>query len=134
MNCERPYQPAPELQRVLDDLERLGNPLDQMTRDNAASLWLQREILAARVLAPIPLASVRDACVPVRNRVIPVRIYTPADRELACGGRLPLLVYYHGGGWTLGSLATYDSLCRALTRGSGGLVMSVDYRLAPEHA
>jgi acetyl esterase len=118
---------------VLDDLERLGNPLDQMTRDNVADLWLQREILAARVLAPIPLAGVRDAWVPARNRVIPVRIYTPADRELACGGRRPVLVYYHGGGWTLGSLATYDSLCRALSRDSGGLVVSVDYRLAPEH-
>jgi acetyl esterase len=133
MTSERPYRPAPELQQVLDDLESLGNPLDQMTRDNVAALWLQREVLAARVLAPIPLAGVRDAWVPARNRVIPVRIYTPADRELARGPRLPVLVYFHGGGWTLGSLATYDSLCRALARGSGGLVVSVDYRLAPEH-
>jgi acetyl esterase len=46
---------------------------------------------------------------------------------------LPVLVYYHGGGWTLGSLATYDSLCRALARGGGSLLVSVDYRLAPEH-
>jgi acetyl esterase len=128
-----PYRPAPELQQVLDDLARLGNPLDQMTRENAAELWMQREVLASRLLAPIPLADVRDACVPARNRVIPVRIYTPADRELACGGLLPVLVYYHGGGWTLGSLATYDSLCRALARGCGVLVVSVDYRLAPEH-
>jgi acetyl esterase/lipase len=133
MTSDRPYDPAPELQRVLDDLERLGNPLDQMTRDNVGELWLQREVLAGRVLAPIPLDGVRDAWVPARNRVIPIRIYTPADRELACSGRLPVLVYYHGGGWTLGSLATYDSLCRALARGSGGLVVSVDYRLAPEH-
>jgi acetyl esterase len=133
MNSERQYRPAPELQLVLDDLERLGNPLDQMTRDNVADLWLQREILAAQVLAPIPLAGVREAWVPARNRVIPVRLYTPADRGLARDGRLPVLVYYHGGGWTLGSLATYDGLCRALARGSGGLVVSVDYRLAPEH-
>ena len=133
MARERPYRPAPELQPVLDDLQRLGNPLDRMTRDNVAGLWLEREVLAARVLAPIPLAGVRDAWVPARNRVIPVRVYTSADRELAYGGRLPVLVYYHGGGWTLGSLATYDSLCRALARGSGGLVVSVDYRLAPEH-
>jgi acetyl esterase len=133
MDSDRPYRPAPELQRVLDDLERLGNPLDQMTRDNVANLWLQREVLAAQVLAPIPLAGVRDAWVPARNRVIPVRIYTPADQELACSGRLPVLVYYHGGGWTLGSLTTYDSLCRALARGSGGFVVSVDYRLAPDH-
>ena len=133
MALDRPYRPAPELQRVLDDLEHLGNPLDQMTRDNVAGLWLQREVLAARRLAPIPVAGVRDAWVSARNRVIPVRIYAPADRELACDGRLPVLVYYHGGGWTLGSLATYDSLCRALARGTGALVVSVDYRLAPEH-
>jgi acetyl esterase len=133
MASDRPYRPAPEFQQVLDELQRLSNPLDLLTRDTVASLWLQREILATRVLAPIPLAGVRDAWVPARNRVIPVRIYTPADPELASGGRLPVLVYYHGGGWTLGSLATYDSLCRALARGSGGLVVSVDYRLAPEH-
>src|SRR5437868_4379954 len=133
MASDRPYRPAPEFQQVLDDLERLGNPLDQLTRDNVAALWLQREVLAARVLAPIPLAGVRDAGVPARNRVIPVRIYTPAGPESAGGGRRPVLVYYHGGGWALGSLATYDSLCRGLARGSGGLVVSVDYRLAPEH-
>jgi acetyl esterase len=133
MASDRPYRPAPEFQNVLDDLQRLGNPLDQMTRDNVADLRLLREVLATRVLAAIPLAGVRDAWVPARNRVIPVRIYTPDDRALACGGHLPVLVYYHGGGWTLGSLATYDSLCRALARGSGGLLVSVDYRLAPEH-
>jgi acetyl esterase len=105
----------------------------QLTRDTAPGLWLQREILAARVLAPLPLAGVRDACVPAHNRVIPIRIYTPAGWELACDGRRPVLVYYHGGGWTLGSLATYDSLCRALARSCGGLVVAVDYRLAPEH-
>jgi acetyl esterase len=133
MDRNGPYRPAPEFQRVLDDLERLGNPLEQMTRDNVAALWVQREVLATRVLAPIPLAGLRDAWVPARNRVIPVRLYTPADQGLARGGRRPVLVYYHGGGWALGSLATYDSLCRALARGSGGLVVSVDYRLAPEH-
>ncbi len=133
MDSDRPYRPAAEFRRVLDDLERLGNPLDQMTADNVADLWQLREVLAGRVLAPVPAAAVRDAWVPARGRVIPVRVYTPADRDLARDGRLPVLVFYHGGGWSLGSLATYDSLCRALARGSGGLVVSVDYRLAPEH-
>jgi acetyl esterase len=133
MANDLPFRPAAEFQKVLDDLERTGNPLEQMTPDNVAELWLQREILAARILAPIRLANLRDAFVPARNRLIPVRIYTPVDRELARGNRLPVLVYYHGGGWTLGSIATYDSLCRALARDTGGLVVSVDYRLAPEH-
>jgi acetyl esterase len=130
---DRPYCPAPEFQRVLNDLERFGNPLDRLTRENVSALWMQRELLAARVLAPIPLASVRDTFVPARNRQIPVRLYQPFDRKMARDDRLPVLVYYHGGGWTLGSLTTYDSLCRALARGMGTLVVSVDYRLAPEH-
>jgi acetyl esterase len=133
VSSDRPYRPAPELQRVLDDLERLGNPLDQMTRETVAGFWLLREVLATRVLAPIPLAGVRDVCVPARNRQIPVRLYLPTDRGLARDERLPVLVYYHGGGWTLGSLATYDSICRVLARASGTLIVSVDYRLAPEH-
>jgi len=133
MNNDRPYRPAAELQRMLDDLNRQGNPLNQMTRANVEDLWLLRETATGKVLHSLPVAGVRDLCVPARNHQIPVRIYTPADRGLERGGRLPVLVYYHGGGWTLGSLATYDSLCRALVRKSGVLVVSVDYRLAPEH-
>ncbi|MFO0929648.1 MAG: alpha/beta hydrolase [Gemmataceae bacterium] len=132
MASDRPYRPAPELQQVLDDLARLGNPLDTMTRDNVAGLWFLRELLVARPLAPLPLAEVRDTWVPVRNRQIPVRLYVPDDAGLVRAGRRPLLVYYHGGGWSLGSIATYDSLCRGLARLSGAAVLSVDYRLAPE--
>jgi acetyl esterase len=133
MPIDRPYRPAAEYQQVLDDLQRIGNPLDQMTRENVAALWLEREVFAAHVIATIPVASVRDVCIPARNRVIPIRLYTPADSELARGGLRPVLIYYHGGGWALGSVAGYDSLCRALARDSGGMVVSVDYRLAPEY-
>jgi acetyl esterase len=133
MGSDRPYRPAPELQRVLDEVNRLGNPLDQMTADNVGALWVQREVLSARTLGPIEVGSVRDVVIPARNHVIPARIYTPPGRARARDGRLPALVYYHGGGGTLGSIATSDSLCRGLTRDSGVMVVSVDYRLAPEH-
>jgi acetyl esterase len=133
MGIDRPYRPATELQRVLDDIARLGNPLDQMTADNVRDLWLLREVLAARVIRPLPLAGVLDVSIPARNRQLPARIYTPAERDLERDGRRPVLVYYHGGGWTLGSIATYDSLCRKLAATAGALVVSVDYRLAPEH-
>jgi acetyl esterase len=130
--ANRPYLPAPELQRVLDDLNRIGNPLDQLTSESVFTLWMQREVLSAGVLSPIPMANVHDLCVPARNRQIPIRIYVPIDRSLESEGGLPVLIYYHGGGWTLGSLSTYDSLCRALSH-AGTMVVSVDYRLAPEH-
>jgi acetyl esterase len=133
MGSDRPYRPAPELQRVLDEVNRLGNPLDQMTADNVGALWMLREVLSAKTLGPIGVGSVRDVVIPARNHVIPARIYWPRGRERARDGRLPALVYYHGGGGALGSIATYDSLCRGLARDSGVLVVSVDYRLAPEH-
>ena len=61
---------------------------------------------------------------------IPLRVYTPVA---AGGGNLPALVYFHGGGFVLGDLDCYDPLCRALANESGCRVVSVDYRLAPEH-
>ncbi|MGZ5335234.1 MAG: alpha/beta hydrolase [Solirubrobacterales bacterium] len=60
---------------------------------------------------------------------LPARLYVPA----AAGGRSPLVVYLHGGGWVVGSLDSHDSFCRFLARESGMRVLSVAYRLAPEH-
>jgi acetyl esterase len=133
MGIDRPYRPAPELQRVLDEINRLGNPLDQMTAENVGALWMLREVLAAKVLSTVAVGGVRDVIIPARNHTIPARIYTPPGQEGARAGRLPILVYYHGGGWTIGSVTTYDSLCRGLARDSGAILVSVDYRLAPEH-
>ena len=55
------------------------------------------------------------------------RLYRPVD------GRTPLVVYLHGGGWTIGSLETHDRICRRLADGSGAAILAIDYRLAPEH-
>ena len=60
---------------------------------------------------------------------IAVRVYHPAGASQA----LPALVYLHGGGWTIGDLDTHDVLCRSLCQQAGGVVVSVDYRLGPEH-
>lgn len=57
------------------------------------------------------------------------RLYSPPDAEPP----LPLLVYLHGGGWAAGSVATHDPFCRLLCAAAGVLILSVDYRLAPEH-
>lgn len=60
---------------------------------------------------------------------IALRVYYPAGG----GAKLPALVYLHGGGWTIGDLDTHDVLCRSLCQQAGGVVVSVDYRLGPEH-
>ena len=81
--------------------------------------------------APPPVASVQSLQAEGPQGAIPLRLYRPlgtmADQVL------PALVYYHGGGWVIGDLDTHDTLCRELANGSGCAVVSVDYRLAPEH-
>lgn len=59
---------------------------------------------------------------------VPLRIYIPVDKQ-----GLPILMYFHGGGFVIGSLETHDLVCRRLARDSECIVVSVDYPLAPEH-
>lgn len=63
----------------------------------------------------------------LRIGALPARVYRPA------AGRIPLVVYLHGGGWTIGNLESHDRMCRRLADGSGAAVLAIGYRLAPEH-
>ncbi len=78
--------------------------------------------------SPVPIAHVEDRCIPGPLGSIPVRVYRPSDEA-----KLPLVVYYHGGGFTFGDLDTHDGLCRKISKRSGAIVVSVAYRMAPEH-
>ncbi|HEX7776204.1 MAG TPA: alpha/beta hydrolase [Parvibaculum sp.] len=78
----------------------------------------------------LPIGKVEDMAIPGPAGEIPVRLYTPVA---AGSGALPVLVYFHGGGWVIGDLETHDALCRTLANESGCKVVAVDYRLAPEH-
>lgn len=78
--------------------------------------------------APEPVGSVENVRIPGPNGEIPVRVYAPA-----AGGNGAGIVYFHGGGWVVCDLDTHDVPCRAIARRSGAVVISVDYRLAPEH-
>lgn len=77
---------------------------------------------------PIPIRHTEDIEIPGREGNITLRIYSPADKSGA-----PVIVYYHGGGWILGGLNRYENICRTIANGTGFSVISVDYRLAPEH-
>ena len=77
-----------------------------------------------------PVGGVSDHAILGELSTIPIRVYKPADTGQQ---QLPILVYYHGGGFVLGSLESHDSVCRSLTNNSRCIVVSVDYRLAPEH-
>jgi acetyl esterase len=85
---------------------------------------------AAAAGPPLPMARVEPRSIPGPAGEIPARLYVaPA----AAPPPRPLIVYLHGGGWTIGDLDTQDSSCRFLAAHSGAAVLSVDYRLAPEH-
>ena len=80
---------------------------------------------------PIPMTEVRPVEIPGPGGPLPSRLYVPPLPSP--GAAAPLLVYYHGGGWVIGDLDMYDGVCRLLAAASGCLVLSVGYRLAPEH-
>ena len=77
---------------------------------------------------PVPILHVEDRSIPGPLGGIPIRVYRPSDET-----KLPIVIYYHGGGFTAGDLDTHDGLCRRLSKRSGAIVVSVAYRLAPEH-
>jgi len=83
---------------------------------------------AATPKLPVPLRDVSDWAIPGPAGDLPVRIYKPQVE-----GPRPILVYFHGGGWVVGDLDTQDMICRGLCHGAECIVVSVDYRLAPEH-
>jgi len=102
-------------------------PIDELT----ATQSRQQMNMFAQLFgaAKIPLDDVSDRTIPGPRNGIPVRIYRPSRQSPE---PLPVLIYFHGGGWVQGSLDTHDSICRRLAVYSGGLVISVDYALAPE--
>ena len=111
----------------LRKLEESGlPPLNEMSVAEA------REAYAAAVadsgMAPELVAGVADRVVPGPAGDVPVRIYTPQG-----SGPFPMLVYFHGGGWVLGDLEVVHPACTAFCRRAHAVVVSVDYRLAPEH-
>ena len=74
------------------------------------------------------MAAVRDLAIPGPYGAIPLRAYRPS-----AASSLPAIAYFHGGGWTVGSIDSFDGVARSLAAASGAVVVSVGYRLAPEH-
>jgi acetyl esterase len=114
-----------QMKSVLDAMAAAGNPAFHTLTPREA-----RRIAAARPQPgqPEPVAKVEDRKIPSSAGDIPIRIYTPPGIP-----PFGVLVYFHGGGWVLGDIAMTDQPCRLLANASGCMVVSVEYRLAPEH-
>ncbi len=116
----------PLARAFLEQREALGvRPVTELSVE-AAREQAVRVVLAMG--AGEPVAHAEDREVPGPNGAIPIRIYAPHGQP-----PFPVLIYFHGGGWVIGNLDTADQSCRSIANAAGCLVVSVNYRHAPEH-
>ncbi len=102
-----------------------GKPLNELPVAEARRATVLR---LPKSRTAVPVAGIADRAIPGPAGDIPIRVYTPMG-----AGQFPLLVYFHGGGFVVGSIDGADRICRTLCWGAGCIVVSVGYRLAPEH-
>ncbi|UYO42229.1 alpha/beta hydrolase [Rhodopseudomonas palustris] len=126
-----PAKLDPDAAAVYKAFQDAGRPAyETLTADEARAYYS-----AARLVSnpdPAEMASVRSIAIPGPAGDIPARLYTP-NKLRQDEGLAPALVFFHGGGWVIGDLETHDVVCRGIAQDGELLVISVDYRLAPEH-
>jgi acetyl esterase len=116
----------PQTANLLDELKALCVP-SFSDLSVAGARKLHADVFKHEA-SDVDLKAVQELRIPGNMDDVPIRIYRPYDDQ-----PLPIVVFAHGGGWILGDLDNHDHVCRLLARESGCLLVSVDYRLAPEH-
>ncbi len=115
----------PQIRAILDQMASLP-PFESLSVEDARKQTIERS--AAGKLPTLPVAAVVNRVIPGPGGDLPVRIYTPKGK-----GPFPLMVFFHGSGFVVCNLDTHDGTARNLCNAGGCVVVSVDYRLAPEH-
>ena len=119
----------PQTQALLELIEKSGLPPTHTLAPTAARQFYRERRFYSQP-APPAVSQVRDLMAGGPHGEIPLRQYRPLGS--AASETLPVLVYYHGGGWVIGDLDTHDTLCRELANGARCCVVAVDYRMSPE--
>ena len=120
----------PQVKAVLELVAKANRPAyNTLSPKEARQLFIDTR--PASTPTPPEIGSVKNVSAQGPHGPIPLRVYRPAG--VADATRLPAYLFFHGGGWVIGDINTHDVLCRQLTAASGASVVSVDYRLAPEH-
>ena len=120
----------PQARALLDLIEQRGiPPTHTLTPEVARNFYRERRAFS-QPDSP-PMALVQELVAPGPHGDIPLRLYRPLPAGV--GGPLPVLVFFHGGGWVIGDLDTHDTLCRQLANLAGCVVVAVDYRMGPEN-
>jgi acetyl esterase len=121
----------PDAAAVYKAFQEAGRPAyETLTAPEARDYYMQARLVSNP--EPPELKSAEPLAIPAPHGAIPARIYTPKTLRKK-DGLAPCLVFFHGGGWVIGNLETHDVVCRKLAHESELIVISVDYRLAPEH-
>ena len=122
----------PQIVAVIEAMRRAGlKPIEGQSPDEARRQM--EETARSRKAEPLPVGRVEDRDIPGPAGKIRIRLYWPEAGGAQAGTALPAIAYYHGGGHVIGSLDTHDLIARNLCHGVGALVVSVDYRMGPEH-
>src|SRR5882724_3787908 len=121
----------PDAAAVYKAFQEAGRPpYESVSPAEARELYLKGRFVTNP--EPPELASVKEIVIPGPGGAIPARVYTPKTLRQA-DGMAPCLVFFHGGGWVIGDLESHDVVCQKLAHEGELIVISVDYRLAPEH-
>ena len=121
----------PDAAAVFKAFQEAGRPAyETLTAPEARDYYMQARLVSNP--EPPELKSAEPLSIPAPHGAIPARIYTPKTLRTK-DGLAPCLVFFHGGGWVIGNLETHDVVCRKLVHEGELIVISVDYRLAPEH-
>jgi len=119
----------PHLAAVLESITQAADiKMHEGTPDEARAGYLALSHGSRTPEQIVPVASVEDIEVPGAIGKLRARVYRPDGQ-----GPFPTIAFFHGGGWVIGDLDTHDNMSRDICRGCGAVVVSVDYRLAPEH-
>lgn len=128
--------PNAAMQAVLDELQALGGkpittlrPAEARRQPTPADAAKRLMLKQGKPATPDPAVASMDRTIPGPAGALSVRIYTPRGGA----GRLPVVVYYHGGGWVIADRNVYDAGARAISKLANAIVVSVDYRQGPEH-
>ena len=133
--ADTPVQAGPQMASILAALQSLKpKPIQSLSaeeaRDQPTIADAVTNVLGGQgqSTAPQPVGKTENRSIPGPDGPIPIRIYTPHGI-----GPFPIVVYYHGGGWVIATIDTYDASARALSNAANAIVVSVEYRKAPEH-
>ena len=116
----------PQVQGLLNEFAAIGGPpIHELSVEDARAVSEEMKAMSGE---PIEVGSVHDITIPVDGAEIGARVYSPPGP-----GPHPVVMFFHGGGWVICSLDTHDNLAREICRDAEAVVVSVDYRMAPEH-